>query len=403
MSQSEPVVGEVIDASTITPNALELITKAEVDVQITTAKKYPRSLETFKKRGIDMATIDPQTAESCIYSRPVGKGEDGKQKYAEGMSIRMAEIVAASYGNLRAGARIIEQTDRFVKCQGVCHDLETNNCQSSEAMESTVKRNGQPFDERMRVVVAKACLAKAKRDAIFSVVPRALAKPIEIAVRKVIAGDEKSIGERRENAKKWVDAKKIEHVRVFAALGVQGWEDVGADQLVELLGIKTAIVDGEITIDEAFPPLSDPAAENPKPGAGTFSRTTKSATGSSAEANKGASKEQAASTTGKPGPDQEKVPSASSDPTPGPAPADDKGIAEDLDADALRGKIVEVWHKAAGGERTMAQCEASVRMFFRLGMGKKAVEFDTATADVLRAAVEKIESGKVKLASYVKD
>src|SRR5690242_20436143 len=71
-------------------SALEAITRADTDVQITTAKKYPRSIELFKRRGIEMATIDEQTAESCLYARPVGKDFDtGKQKIAEGMSVRM--------------------------------------------------------------------------------------------------------------------------------------------------------------------------------------------------------------------------------------------------------------------------------------------------------------------------
>ncbi len=41
----------------------------------------------------------------------------------------------------------------------------------------------------MRAVVAKACLAKAWRDALFKVVPRALCKPIEAETRKLAAGD----------------------------------------------------------------------------------------------------------------------------------------------------------------------------------------------------------------------
>ena len=62
----------------ITPNALEAITRGEIDCQISTAKKYPRSLTLFKERALAMATMDQETAESCIYVRPVGKEKNEK-------------------------------------------------------------------------------------------------------------------------------------------------------------------------------------------------------------------------------------------------------------------------------------------------------------------------------------
>ena len=43
---------------------------------------------------------DPKTAEGCFFSLPRG----GKR--LEGPSIRLAEICAATYGNLRCGSRI---------------------------------------------------------------------------------------------------------------------------------------------------------------------------------------------------------------------------------------------------------------------------------------------------------
>lgn len=238
----------------LTPSALESIERASIDVQVATAHRFPRSLAIFKKRAMDMVQQDFETAESCIYVRPVGKGDDGKQKYAEGASIRMAEIVAACYGNIRFGARIIEQTERYVKAEGVAHDLESNTAGKSEAMESTVKRNGQPYDERMRIVVAKAALSKALRDSIFRVVPRALCKSVYDAAKSVIAGQQKTLDQRRKAVQSWLATIKVDDARTFAALGVKGWAEVGEDQLLTLTGLKTGIKDNELTITEAFPP-----------------------------------------------------------------------------------------------------------------------------------------------------
>ncbi len=254
MNQNQPTDGGALEV--LTPSALESIERASIDVQVSTAHRFPRSLEQFKKRALDMVQQDLETAESCIYSRPVGKGDDGKQKYAEGASIRMAEIVAACYGNIRFGARIVEQTERYVKAEGVAHDLESNTAGKSEAMESTVKRDGRPYDERMRIVVAKACLSKALRDAIFRVVPRALCKSVYDAAQKVIAGQNLPIEARRKKAQQWLTGLRVEDARVFAVLSVKGWSEVGEEQLLLLTGLKTAMKDNEITLNEAFPPIT---------------------------------------------------------------------------------------------------------------------------------------------------
>jgi hypothetical protein len=232
-----------------------MIERAHVDVQISTAHRFPRSMEVFKKRASDMVAIDRETAESCIYRRPVGKdAETGRQKIAEGMSIRMAEIVGASYGNLRVSSRIIEQTPRFVRVEAVAHDLESNYAAKSEVIEATVDKRGNPYSERQRAVVAKAALSKAHRDATFKVVPKALCKPILAQAMKIINGG-RTLEDRRKAAVDWIKSLKIDERRVWAVLNVNGAADLGDAHLVDLLGLKTAIDDGDATLDESFPPL----------------------------------------------------------------------------------------------------------------------------------------------------
>jgi hypothetical protein len=252
--------GEVISAESSVNQALMQITKGEIDQQIATAHQYPRSIAKFQKRALEMVTLDEETAESCIYARPVGKNPDGTEKYAEGMSIRMAEIVGSCYGNLRVGAMLIEMTERYVKARGFAHDLETNFASTSEVVESTVDKRNRPFSERMRVVVAKAALAKARRDATFAVVPKALCKRLEAEAKQTAIGDATTLAKRRGAVMQWVNKLGINPARVFAALNIAGETDIGIDQLTTLTGIKTAIKDGDITIDEAFPPTEESGA-----------------------------------------------------------------------------------------------------------------------------------------------
>lgn len=54
----------------ISEGTLEQITRGEIDMQIATAKKYPRSISKFKAKALEMATLDEETAESCFYNLP---------------------------------------------------------------------------------------------------------------------------------------------------------------------------------------------------------------------------------------------------------------------------------------------------------------------------------------------
>jgi hypothetical protein len=248
-------MAEETELEIMSTGAVESMTRGEIGCQIETAKRWPRSMEKFKTRGIEMATMDDETAASCLYRRPVGKGEDGKQKFAEGMSIRMAEIVGAAYGNLRVYATILDQTERQVVARGMAMDLESNFASSSEVVESTVDRNGKPYSERQRALIAKVALAKARRDATFQVVPKALARPLELAVRKLLMGEAKSLEKRRAAVIAWIKTlgDGFDIKRVWKALDIAGIDDLGIDQIETLTGIRTAIKDGETTVDEAFP------------------------------------------------------------------------------------------------------------------------------------------------------
>ena len=84
---------------------LQAINRSEVDIQIATAKQYPRDLTQVLNKIKTYATMDMETAEDCFYAIRRGKGDD--QKLIEGLSVRLAEIIAAAWGNIRVQTRII--------------------------------------------------------------------------------------------------------------------------------------------------------------------------------------------------------------------------------------------------------------------------------------------------------
>src|SRR5262245_56131534 len=75
---------------------------SSINVQVATAKKYPRDVQRSLEKARQLATLNDEVAEECHYSIPRG----GKQ--IEGPSVRLAEVVASCWGNLRIGARIVD-------------------------------------------------------------------------------------------------------------------------------------------------------------------------------------------------------------------------------------------------------------------------------------------------------
>lgn len=252
--ENEAITPEVVNATDT--NTLATIERASIDMQIATAHQYPRSISKFKENSLALVTLDEETAASCLYRRPVGKDRYGKETYAEGMSIRMAEIVAATYGNLRVGTRILESTPRYVVVQGVAHDLESNFLSTAECKEATVDKHGKPYTERMRIVIEKAAAAKARRDAIFAVVPRASAKFLETAAKELLFGNASSITKWRARIVEWVKTLGIEPERVWTALNVGGPDDLKQSEIEMLIGIKNSLQSGDSTLDEAFPEIT---------------------------------------------------------------------------------------------------------------------------------------------------
>lgn len=252
--------GEAVNMEVMAPSAAMAMERAAVDNQVATAKAYPRSMAQFRKKALDMVSLDPETADSCNYVRPVGKKKDEKtgewkMEYAEGPSIRAAEIVAAAYTNLRFKSVVVEQTERYVRVEGQAWDMENNVAASVQRVETTVKKDGTPYTESHRNVVALAALAKVQRDAIFKVVPRALFKPVMEHAKEVAKKHVPALSERLKRVQAWVSTLKVDEKRVFAALNVQGWADMGEEHLSTITGLRTSMKEENIPVDEVFPPI----------------------------------------------------------------------------------------------------------------------------------------------------
>lgn len=238
------------------PSAMSAATAAEVDVQITTAKRYPRSIKAFKDQALQMATFDEETASGCFYSLPRGG------KPIEGPSARLAEIVLSAWGNVRADARVIGVDDKEITAEAMTWDLEKNVAVRVQVKRRITNKSGQRFNDDMITVTGNAACSIALRNSVFKVIPMVYTKSVYQEARRVAIGDVQTLAAKRGEMVAYFGKMGVTPDRVFAAIGKANIEEIGLDELATLKGVATAIKDGDVTVDDAFPPVlpSDSAA-----------------------------------------------------------------------------------------------------------------------------------------------
>lgn len=231
---------------------VEMVTKAEYDIQIATARQYPRSIKKFIDSATEIVCLNTQIADECIYALP----RDGKN--IEGPSARFAEIIVSSWGHCRSGARVIAEDDRFITAQAVCHDLQNNNLITLEVRRRITTSKGKRFGDDMIGVTGSAATSIALRNAILKVVPKAFWSPIYDQARKVVMGDAKTLANRRSEALNYLQKLGATPEMVLNKLGVKGIEDVTLEHLITLKGYCTAIKEGEHTVESVFNEKTEP-------------------------------------------------------------------------------------------------------------------------------------------------
>ncbi len=225
------------------------LTAAEIDQQIATAHAFPRNRSLVAQGIAELATWSPAAAAECNYALPRGG------KSLTGPSIRLAEIIAAEFGNCRVGARVVH-VDRFegyLEAEAVFHDLEKNTASQARVRRSIKDRQGRVFKDDMVAVAGQAACSIAKRNAVLAGVPKALWMPAYEAALQVIKGDAKTLTERREGALRALGAFGVTPDMICGALEIGGPLDISLDHMPTLLAWHKALKDGEGTVESLFP------------------------------------------------------------------------------------------------------------------------------------------------------
>jgi Ca2+-binding EF-hand superfamily protein len=239
-----------------------VIARAELDVQISTAKAYPRKPQQAMEYAVSLATMDEATAQSCFYCLP-RKVKDGTKKEIRGASIRLAEIVANAWGNIHAATRIVENDGRHITAEGVAWDLESN---VKMAMQNKVSirfgekegKGGYTANADMQTVLSNAASAKALRNAIFKVVPKALVDRVLEKAMSFSVGDQKTISAKVVSVFDKLTKMGIDKQLILDYYGRTALSEITTEDLQSLIGVGTAIKEGHIKIDEVFKAEKEP-------------------------------------------------------------------------------------------------------------------------------------------------
>lgn len=231
---------------------VDAVERANVDSQVATAKQYPRDLARSINNSIAMATMDYNTAQSCGYALPRGG------KPITGPSVHLAKLIVSNWGNIRAEAKVVQITDKQVISRGTCWDLENNVATAFEVRRSIIGKGGKRFTDDMITVTGNAANSIAYRNAVFSVIPKAVTDKVYQAAQHFITGDlsddEKIVARRKKCIDFFKDEYGITEEEVVMLCGKQTVNQIKADQIALLLGITQSLKDGDTTVEELMKP-----------------------------------------------------------------------------------------------------------------------------------------------------
>lgn len=229
---------------------LQAINKSEIDIQVSTAKQYPRNIPDVLNKISTYATMDTETAADCFYV--LRRSGSGGSTTVEGLSVRMAEIIAGAWGNLRVQTRIVGNDGRTITAQGICHDLETNVAVSVEVKRRITDKYGKTYSEDMQVVTGNAASAIAFRNAVLKVVPKAVTKRVIEGVKQVALGQSLDLETSRQKMLEYFGKLGVTKDMILDYLNLKKVEEIDKEAVFELRATANAIKEGTTTVQETF-------------------------------------------------------------------------------------------------------------------------------------------------------
>jgi len=234
--------GEMIDAA-IQREA------QEVQAQIVSAKRFPRDedlavekiMKACKRRGL---------AENAVYSYPKGGTT------VTGASIRLAEQLARSWGNIEFGVRELEQANGESTMMAFAIDLETNTREAKvfqvKHIRHTKRGDYELTDPREIYELCANNAARLLRSCILSIIPIDIVEDAVAECEKTLLdGDKEPLAQRIDKMTKAFKEYEVTQQMIEARLG----HDINATtehELVNLKKIYASLRDSMTKVEDHF-------------------------------------------------------------------------------------------------------------------------------------------------------
>lgn len=196
---------------------------------------------------LTLSTMSLEVAISCFYTN----FSDGKP--FTGVSVRLAEIIASTWGNINTGANIVKNDGKYIYVKGFVQDLEKNSNFEMEIIRGITKYNGVPMSGEELQRVSSACCSIAFRNAILKAIPASYVIHIIKKIKKYV--NENIHTDDWEYAIAFFTDKGVSEGELLSKFAPENkvWDD---NSVLTLLGVKNAIEDGDAAIFDLFPKAS---------------------------------------------------------------------------------------------------------------------------------------------------
>lgn len=222
----------------------------EVQAAVFMAKRFPRD-ENFAIARIAQTCQRKGLAEKAIYSYPKG-GQN-----VTGPSIRLAEAIAQSWGNIQSGVVELEQRPGESVCMSYCWDLETNTRDTKifTVSHSIQTKNGAKMLTDPREIYEHVANqgARRKRACILAVIPKDVVdSAMEACQRTLASGAKEPLIDRLRkmvNVFQTELSVPLESIERYMGYKLDSFTEM---DMVTLRGVYTAIKDGASKREDYF-------------------------------------------------------------------------------------------------------------------------------------------------------
>jgi len=229
------------DSQGIEIKPLEL--SGQIAEQVAIARRYPRSITKCFTDLEALATANKEVAGQCFYSLP--RKSNGKTIYIEGPGVRLAEMGISVWGNCLCFAYPIGYYEERVIAEALFWDMEKNVAFKQQVTRSILDSKGRRYPQHLIESTMLSAVSIALRNVAFRGIPKAIINSVLAKAKKVAIGADRDFKHRRAEVIGIFEKNGVDVETVLKLVEVQKLQDITGDQLKTLIGITTAIENGD--------------------------------------------------------------------------------------------------------------------------------------------------------------